>query len=53
MHLASSMSNWVTTRCLGFAASFSSSIWMQLMGQARSQAWQPVQMSTSTSRKPR
>ena len=53
MHLASSMSNWVTTRCLGFAGSFSSSMEMQLMGQARSQAWQPVQMSTSTSRKPR
>jgi len=53
MHLASSMSNWVTTRCLGLAGSFSRLIWMQAMGQARSQAWQPVQMVASTSRKPR
>ena len=47
------MSNWVTTRCFGLTGSFSRLIWMQLMGQARSQAWQPVQMLASTSRKPR
>ncbi|GAO04343.1 hypothetical protein PSR1_03237 [Anaeromyxobacter sp. PSR-1] len=53
MHFASSMSNWVTTRCFGLAASFSSEIWMQPIGQARSQAWHPVQMPVSTSRNPR
>ena len=53
MHLASSMSNLVTRRCLGLAGSFSRLIWMQPMGQARSQAWQPVQIEASTSRKPR
>jgi hypothetical protein len=53
MHFASSMSNWVTRRCFGFAGSFSRLIWMQPIGQARSHAWHPVQMSTSTSRKPR
>jgi len=53
MHFASSMSNCDTTRCFGLAGSLSRTIWMQLMGQARSQAWQPVQICASTSRKPR
>src|SRR6266545_5819111 len=53
MHFASSMSNCVTTRCFGFAASFSSVIWMQPIGHARSHAWQPVQIAASTSRNPR
>src|SRR5512138_1874532 len=53
MHLASSMSNCVIARSFGFVGSFSREIWMQLIGQVRSQTWQPVQMLRSTSRKPR
>src|SRR5260370_36706125 len=53
MHLASSMSNRVLTRFFGLAGSFSSSIAITLIGQARSQAWQAVHVSMSTSRNPR
>src|SRR5260370_8514738 len=53
MHLASSISNRVITRFFGLAGSFSISIAITLIGQARSQAWQAVHVSMSTSRKPR
>ncbi len=54
MHLPMSMSNrsmfslgWV------FPSPLTMSMLMTEIGQARSQAWQAVQMSMSTSRKPR
>jgi hypothetical protein len=53
MHFASSMSNCVQYRSFGLAGSFSRVIWMQPIGQARSQAWQTVQIVVSTSRNPR
>jgi hypothetical protein len=52
MHLAMSMSKRVRIICF-VALSFDASMTMQSMGQARSQARQPVQISRSTSRMPR
>ena len=54
MHLPMSMSNR-SMRSLGviFPSPFKMSMLMTEMGQARSQAWHAVQMSMSTSRKPR
>jgi len=54
MHLPMSMSNR-SMRSLGviFPSPLRMSMLMTEMGQARSQAWHAVQMSMSTSRKPR
>ncbi len=54
MHLPMSMSNR-SMRSLGviFPSPLRMSILITAMGQARSQAWQAVQVSMSTSRKPR
>jgi len=52
MHFAMSMSKRVMTRPPA-ALSFSASITMQSIGQARSHARQAVQISRSTSRMPR
>src|SRR4029079_6730029 len=52
MHLPMSMSQRLMA-CFFVAGSFTRSIAMHSIGQARSQRLQPVQMSICTSRKPR